>query len=102
MTLVARAFDLLLKYEWGNDNRCPDCYGLASAGHYADCELGKVVEEIKALRQTDKPVLKQGIEKVRYVNSRPSDRGCTHSAQSWYIKDSFMGCHDCDDRHPKT
>jgi hypothetical protein len=109
MTIVSRAFDLIVKHEWGSDHRCPECRGWQHTfatlpavqvgdhiGHKPGCEMSCLLDEILGLRQSDKPVLKQGIEKVRYVNSRPSDRGCMHSAQSWYIKDSLMGCHDCD------
>jgi hypothetical protein len=34
-----------------------------------------------------------------FERERPSDRGCRHSAQSWYIdrKSGVMGCDDCDD-----
>jgi hypothetical protein len=34
-----------------------------------------------------------------FAGERPSDRGCRHSVQSWYIdrKSGVMGCDDCDD-----
>ncbi len=113
MTLVSRTFDLLLKHEWGSDGRCPECRGwsrdflavgdhlqLPQVGDHIDhplvCEMGDLVAQIKSQRQTVKPVLRQDLQHSPYVGPRPSDRGCVHSAQSWYIKDSEMHCSDCE------
>ena len=113
MTLVGRAFDLLLKHQWDSGHRCPECRGWDSQfcadegranrapyavgdyiGHQPDCEWSRVVREVVGSRTSgEQPVLRKS---VLDSLERPSDRGCQHSAQSWYIKGGAMGCHDCD------
>jgi hypothetical protein len=51
-------------------------------------------------RASLKRMAEELLERVTsFQGERPSDRGCKHSAQSWYIdKDgTHMGCEDCDE-----